>query len=665
MLRSWFLFVLTLFAAGALSAAHPGQLVRLGFLKGEVILAPEISDFIDAAVVDYGYQYGAGLRADGTVAAWGSSYYQDIRPPAGLRDVVKIDGGNPIVIALKADGTVATWPDMRVNDYSFQPPLGLDDVVDVGAGYSRCYALKRDGSLVGWGEYGTVPSGLAGVQAISIGKGGYNLALKRDGSVIGWFAGNWGQTVTVPANLGDVVAVSAGYAHGLALRRDGTVAAWGNSADVQPPAGLREVVQVLAVQDFSYALRTDGSVVAWGRGYFGTAPLVPEGLVAASRLAGGRNDVVAIVGGRALDAAQAITLPAGYDLSLDATSSPPVGAVYQWWHDGMPLAGATARTLTIDAAQPDASGRYEATITDATTTRTSAPATVEITTGPGDASYLANLSTRGRISPERPLIVGLVLAPGATARELYLRGVGPSLVDYGVAGVAADPLLQVFHGERMIGANDDWVARTPAGSTYPSEDYQAVGAFALPAGSKDAAMRASFLPDRYTAVVRPASGGGGVALAECYDYTFVQEYAGLAYGGTMTGRLVNLATRGEVGAGEHVLVAGFVVRGVGPQRVLLRGIGPTLSSFGVPDAVAGPRLQLFRGSQVLAENSGWDQPATRAEIVAVAAATGAFSLPDGSADAAMVYHLQPGSYTLQLSAAAPGTGLIEIYEADE
>ncbi len=130
------------------------------------------------------------------------------------------------------------------------------------------------------------------------------------------------------------------------------------------------------------------------------------------------------------------------------------------------------------------------------------------------------------------------------------------------------------------------------------------------------------------------------------------------------GRLANLSTRGYVGGRDDPLILGFVVR-EGGRRVLVRAIGPTLGTFGVGDVLAAPRLQVVQEGAVVARNQGWDASVEEAATVAaVSAALGAFQLPAGSADSALVVWLEPGVYTAVIDGADGGTGLVlgEVYE---
>jgi alpha-tubulin suppressor-like RCC1 family protein len=175
----------------------------------------------------------------------------------------------------------------------------------------------------------TVPAGLNGVVAVAAG-GNHSLALKADGTVAAW--GYWnlndhGQS-TVPAGLTGVVAIAAGSAHSLALRADGTVVAWGWSGGpptVPAPAGLAGVVSIAAGGGHSLALKADGTVVAWGGNFYGQCN-VPAGL----------NGVVAISGGN------------GHSLALKAD-----GTVVAW---GFGDSGATTVPQGLTGVVAIASG---------------------------------------------------------------------------------------------------------------------------------------------------------------------------------------------------------------------------------------------------------------------------------------------------------------------
>ncbi|MDP3070475.1 MAG: endo-1,4-beta-xylanase [Opitutaceae bacterium] len=129
-------------------------------------------------------------------------------------------------------------------------------------------------------------------------------------------------------------------------------------------------------------------------------------------------------------------------------------------------------------------------------------------------------------------------------------------------------------------------------------------------------------------------------------------------------RLANLATRAQVGGIAGPLAAGFVIAGGVEKTVLLRGVGPALTAFGVPGALARPVLTLYRDGQPIATNTAWSSAANSAAIAAAAMEAGAFNLAPGSADSALLLRLASGAYSAQVTPADDGTGLalVEAYE---
>ena len=269
------------------------------------------------------------------------------------------------------------------------------------------------------------------------------------------------------------------------------------------------------------------------------------------------------------------------------------------------------------------------------------------------AVRLANLSTRGNAGPgDSNLIAGFVVQ-GNAPKSVLLRAVGPALAKFGVTGVLADPrfTLSNARGETVL-AVDDWDAR----GEIPGVT-QRVGAFALDAGSKDAAVVASLAAGAYTVRVEGADLGSGVVLIEVYD----ADPAGAA------SRLVNLSTRGIAGREGSQMIAGFVIEGSGDRAVLVRAIGGgTLSAFGLSGGLGDPALEIYTGAGELAgRNDDWQRSALAARLPQQFSSVGAFGLPAASKDAATVITLAPGAYTakvVNLDQPA-GVALIEIYQA--
>lgn len=129
---------------------------------------------------------------------------------------------------------------------------------------------------------------------------------------------------------------------------------------------------------------------------------------------------------------------------------------------------------------------------------------------------LLNLSTRAEIRPETgAIIVGFVLG-GETVSKVLVRAIGPTLSDYGVSGVLADPRIVLKRSEVVLATNDDWHDSQVSFNEIVSTTTQ-VGAFALGTDSADAALLIDLTPGVYTATVSGhGSESSGVVLAEIY-----------------------------------------------------------------------------------------------------------------------------------------------------
>ena len=264
---------------------------------------------------------------------------------------------------------------------------------------------------------------------------------------------------------------------------------------------------------------------------------------------------------------------------------------------------------------------------------------------PVNTARLANLAARVAVGGVAGTpIPGFVLS-GSDEKAMLIRAVGPTLGGLGVGGALADPRFTLFRGAVLLSGNDNWSGADAAAMA-------ATGAFALTAASKDAALLTALPAGAYTAPVTATDGGNGIALLEVYETP-----------STAAGVLVNGSTRAYVGTGESVLIPGFVVGGTGTLRLLIRAVGPTLADFGVTGTLVDPTMTLFRGSTALALNDNWSAAANAAEIASAAQMVGAFALPNGSRDAAMLTTLPPGAYTVVVSGVGTtsGTALVELY----
>jgi hypothetical protein len=131
------------------------------------------------------------------------------------------------------------------------------------------------------------------------------------------------------------------------------------------------------------------------------------------------------------------------------------------------------------------------------------------------AQKMVNIASRGFAgSGENTLTAGFVVS-GAVPKRLLLRGVGPALGAFGVGGVLSDPQLLLYRGDSVIASNDNWSERADAPQIQAATT--SVGAFAYPAGSKDAALLINLMPGAYTVQVVGAGNTTGIGLVEVYE----------------------------------------------------------------------------------------------------------------------------------------------------
>lgn len=160
----------------------------------------------------------------------------------------------------------------------------------------------------------------------------------------------------------------------------------------------------------------------------------------------------------------------------------------------------------------------------------------------------------------------------------------------------------------------------------------------------------------------PRSGVARLLANGSVDPTFVPDPSIIA-----TGFVLNLSTRVNVGTGDHVLIGGFIVDGTSPKKLMIRAIGPSLASSGVPTPLADPRVSLRDSSQAaIAQNDNWRTTQMGGLITSdQASAIEASGLaPKNNAESAMIVTLAPGGYTAIVEGEGGGTALVEMYDLD-
>ncbi len=548
---------------------------------------------------------------------------------------------NGVLYAMRPDGT-KRW-ELKLGPFiASSPAIGADGTIYVGAGSDVC-AVSPEGVLkwsfpaIDWidSSPAVAPDG-----TIVVGSWDANVyALNPDGTEK-WRFATGDNASSSPAIAADgtiyigsrdlkIYALSA--AGGLKWSFD-----TGDTVDASPVIGADGTVYVASTGGRMFALnRTGGEVWRYPRA---DQPALNAIYSSAAVRADG-----SIVFGSSNDAL--------YALRADGTLlwRTPMGD----WSDSSPLV--TSDSIYIGASDK----RLYAFVNNHGVVATDWPqfrrdprrqAWTPIGATSGTSGRLVNLSVRTFAgSNDNTLIVGFFVG-GSGTRSLLVRGVGPTLTAFGVSGQLADPQITMYSGNALPASNDNWSASLNAGAI--ASTAAAVGGFPLPVNSLDAALFDSFSTGLYTVHVSGANGATGTALMEVYDA-----------GGSSGARLVNVSARSTVSAGDGVLIAGFVVSDR-TRAMLVRGIGPSLTGFGVTGALANPQLRIFKGSQVIAENDDWSVASGAIAVADAAQSVQAFPLSTGSRDAALLLTLAPGAYTVQVSGVGgtAGAALIEVYE---
>lgn len=256
--------------------------------------------------------------------------------------------------------------------------------------------------------------------------------------------------------------------------------------------------------------------------------------------------------------------------------------------------------------------------------------------GPSDA--FGTLSGRGHVGTGDNVLISGFIGQFQSPKRVLVRALGPSLSASGVSGVLADPTLELYDvNGTLIASNDNWRDTQEA-------EIQATGH--APSNNLESAVLRTLSGGAHTAVLRGANSTG-VGMAEVIDVDT-----------TNPGRLVNISTRVPVGTADKVAVAGFTINGPQSQRVIIRGIGPSLGGIGVSNPLQNPTLRLRDGSgNTVVFNDNW-RDTQEAELQATGLP------PSDNRESAIVATLPPGSYTAVLAGVCgtTGSGLAEVYD---
>lgn len=278
------------------------------------------------------------------------------------------------------------------------------------------------------------------------------------------------------------------------------------------------------------------------------------------------------------------------------------------------------------------------TATDLDEASVSQQFTVNVIAAPGRP---VNLSTRMQVGTgDNALIAGFIMS-GSAPKRLAIRAMGPST---GLPGAIVDPTLELHNSGGTIATNDNW--QTAANKQdiidlglAPNSPTESVILTTVPSDPNGVA---------YTAVMRGTFNSTGLGVVEVYD---------LDSGPGST--LLNISTRGQVGADPNALIGGFILGGSESKKILVRAIGPSLTAFGIPNALANPTLELRDANGGLIDsNDDWMTSSQKTQIQNSGLA------PTDPKESAVLQTLAAGQYTAVVHGANGGTGVgsVEVYQ---
>jgi hypothetical protein len=265
------------------------------------------------------------------------------------------------------------------------------------------------------------------------------------------------------------------------------------------------------------------------------------------------------------------------------------------------------------------------------------------------AAQALNLSTRMRVQTGDDIGIGGFIITGSSSKHVLIRALGPSLI-LGLPSAHAkleDPVLELHGpGAFVTITNDNW-------RDDPVQEALIIATGIPPTNNLESAIDARLSPGAYTALVSGRNNTSGVALIEVYDLD--QE---------ASSKLADISTRALVNTlsnGDGIVIAGFILGNhTGDDRVIVRGLGPSLSAAGVPNALADPTLELRDANGLLLiANNDWQDDATQASELTFAGLA-----PTNSLESGIAATLPAGRYTALLAGLnnGTGTGLVEVYD---
>ena len=304
-----------------------------------------------------------------------------------------------------------------------------------------------------------------------------------------------------------------------------------------------------------------------------------------------------------------------------------------------PTATPTPAPTATPTPSPTPTATPKATPT-ATATPTPSPAPTATPTPTPSPAHALNISTRMRVDTGNNVLIGGFIVTGNAPKKVVVRGIGPSLAQFGIGDLLADPTLELRDSNGGSMPNDDW-------QDNAAQATQLTALHLAPNDPKESALVATLQPGGYTAILAGKDNGTGVGLVEVYDVDAAAD-----------SQLANISTRGFVLINDNVMFGGFILGGNNNTRVVVRGRGPSLAQLGLNPVLADPTLALHDGNGLLlVANDDWQDDPAASQLAALGLA------PSDPKEPAIFRSLPVGAFTAILAGKDGGTGigLVEVY----
>jgi hypothetical protein len=279
---------------------------------------------------------------------------------------------------------------------------------------------------------------------------------------------------------------------------------------------------------------------------------------------------------------------------------------------------------------------------------------------PGLPAQLGNISTRAFVQTGDDVMIGGFIVQGTEPKRVIIRAIGPELTQYGIPNPLYNPTLELHDGTgALIASNDNWRDTIIGGIITSGQVADILYSGHAPGDGRESAIIADLPAGNYTAIVRGVNNMTGVALVEVYDLST-----------DASSILRNISSRAFVQTGDNVMIGGFIVPGTATKRVIVRAIGPDLTRYGVPNALADPTLELHDSNGALiASNNNWMQT-----IIGGIITSNQFReihdsgyAPSDGRESTIIADLPAGNYTAIVRGVnnMMGVALVEIYDLNQ